>query len=36
MQTRWNGILGKMELRAYNPLTAVRIDAPFGDVVTLT
>ena len=36
MQTRWNGILGKMELRTYNPLTAVRIDAPFGEIVTLT
>lgn len=36
MQTRWNGILGAIELRPYNPLRNVRIDAPFGDVVTIT
>ena len=36
MQTRWNGILGKIELRPFNPLMATRIDAPFGDTFTLT
>ena len=35
MQTRWNGLLGKLELRPYNPLTTVRIDAPYGDTFTL-
>ncbi len=36
MQTRWNGILGKIELRPFNPLSAARIDAPFGDTFTVT
>ncbi len=36
MQTRWNGILGKIELRPFNPLMAVRIDAPAGDTFTVT
>lgn len=36
MQTRWNGLLGKLELRPYNPLSEVRVDAPFGEQVTIT
>lgn len=36
MQTRWNGILGDIELRPFNPLAAVRIDAPCGDTFTVT
>ncbi|MBQ9693726.1 MAG: hypothetical protein IJV69_03115 [Kiritimatiellae bacterium] len=36
MQTRWNGLLGTLELRPYNPLESVRIDAPFGETFTVT
>ena len=35
MQTRWNGLLGALELRPFNPLERVRIDAPCGEVFTV-
>ena len=33
MQTRWNGVIGKIELRPMNPLRRVRVFAPFGETV---
>lgn len=35
MQTRWNGMIGKLELRPANPLRKARVFAPFGDTVTV-
>ncbi len=35
MQTRWNGVIGKMELRPVNPLRKARVFAPYGDTVTV-
>ncbi len=35
MQTRWNGIIGKVELRPENPLRKARVFAPCGDTVTV-
>ncbi len=35
MQTRWNGMIGKLTLRPANPLRRARVFAPFGDTVTV-
>ena len=35
MQTRWNGMIGRLELRPVNPLRAARVFAPCGDTFTV-
>lgn len=35
MQTRWNGAIGRLELRPANPLRQARVFAPFGETVTV-
>ncbi len=35
MQTRWNGAIGRLELRPRNPLRQARVFAPCGETVTV-